>query len=122
MIDNTEDIIDSRDIVERLRELGEAMQEQGGLDEDDGDEFDSLSNLVDTINDYGGDSAEDGVTLIRDSYFTEYAQQLAEDIGAIGNAAAAGWPLYCIDWEQAARELQADYSALEFDGVTYWFR
>lgn len=113
MIDNTEDIIDSRDIVERLRELG-------GLDEDDSDEFDSLSNLVDTINDYGGDSAEDGVTLIRDSYFETYAQEFAEEIGAIGSDGR--WPTYCIDWEWAARELQADYSALSFDGVTYWFR
>jgi hypothetical protein len=44
----------------------------------------------------------------------------AEDIGAIGSDAS--WPLYCIDWKQAARDLQMDYSAVEFMGQTYYVR
>jgi hypothetical protein len=32
------------------------------------------------------------------------------------------WPFTCIDWEQAASELQMDYSAVDFDGVIYWIR
>ena len=32
------------------------------------------------------------------------------------------WPLYCIDWEYAARELKHDYTSVDFDGVTYWVR
>jgi hypothetical protein len=28
----------------------------------------------------------------------------------------------CIDWDQAARELQVDYFDVDFDGVTYWIR
>ena len=32
------------------------------------------------------------------------------------------WPYSCIDWEQAAEELQQDYMSVEFDGVTYWMR
>jgi hypothetical protein len=28
----------------------------------------------------------------------------------------------CIDWNEAASELQMDYTAVEFDGVTYWVR
>lgn len=27
-----------------------------------------------------------------------------------------------VDWERAARELQMDYTPVEFDGVTYWVR
>ena len=60
------------------------------------------------------------VTLIRDSYFQDYAQELADEIGAIDNK--IGWPNTCIDWEKAARELQWDYSSVEVNGVTYWTR
>ncbi len=58
--------------------------------------------------------------LVRDSYFTDYAQQLAEDVGAVNENAL--WPNNCIDWEWAARELKMDYTAVDFDGVTYWIR
>lgn len=61
-----------------------------------------------------------GATLIRDSYFKEYAMELADDIGAIPNDAA--WPMTCIDWDLAARELRMDYTAIEFGDVTYWIR
>lgn len=59
-----------------------------------------------------------GVTAIRDSYFRTYAQELAEDCGMIPDNAV--WPARCIDWDMAARELQMDYTSIEFDGVTYW--
>jgi hypothetical protein len=65
------------------------------------------------------DDWQHGVTLIRDSYFKEYAQELAEDIGAINSDAS--WPNDCIDWDKAARELRMDTSG-DFDGVTYWGR
>lgn len=48
------------------------------------------------------------------------AQELAEDIGAIDSDAV--WPNNCIDWERVARELQMDYTAVDFSGVTYWTR
>lgn len=57
-------------------------------------------------------------TLIHDSYFQKYAQQTAEDIGAIDPK--AGWPLDCIDWERAASELQSDYSEYDWGSETYW--
>ena len=61
-----------------------------------------------------------GAQLIRESYFTDYAQQLAEDIGAV--SADATWPNNCIDWDQAARELEVDYTRVDFDGVDFLFR
>lgn len=61
-----------------------------------------------------------GAVLIRETYFQEYAQQLAEDIGAIDREAA--WPACHIDWEAAAESLQMDYTGAEFDGVTYYAR
>jgi hypothetical protein len=61
-----------------------------------------------------------GETLIRDGYFQEYAQQLAEDIGAIKSD--AGWPYDHIDWEAAADALKQDYTEVDFDGESYWIR
>ena len=51
--------------------------------------------------------------------FTDYAQELAEDIGAIDRDAK--WPVYCIDWERAARELKMDYASVRVNGTTYYF-
>lgn len=59
-------------------------------------------------------------TLIAESDFEEYAEQLAEDIGAINSDAA--WPVRCIDWEQAASELAMDYSSIKYDGTDYYYR
>ena len=85
----------------------------------DADELRILKALADEASGYAADWTH-GETLIRDSYFRDYAEQLADDIGAIDRNAS--WPVKCIDWDQAARELQMDYSAVDFDGVTYWIR
>ncbi len=95
------------------------MGADAGLDADEAEELATLEKLAEEASGYAADW-EYGETLIRDSYFKEYAQQLAEDIEAVNRDAA--WPNNCIDWEQAARELQMDYTAVDFDGVTYWIR
>jgi hypothetical protein len=119
-ISNYDDVIDSRDVIERIAEL-ELKAEDGDalLDQDERIELAALVELARE----GEQAAPDwfhGETLIRDSYFVEYTQELAEDIGAIDSN--ANWPNTCIDWEQAARELRMDYTPIEFDGVTYWVR
>jgi hypothetical protein len=123
-ISNYDDVIDSRDVIERIAELaGRWTARANGdetvepLDDDERAELDTLSALAEEAEGYAADWLH-GETLVRDSYFVEYAQQLAEDIGAIESEAR--WPAYCIDWEYAARELQMDYTPVEFDGVTYW--
>jgi len=120
---NSDDLIDVRDVIARFEEL-ETQAESEALDADDQTEFDSLKGFLDDLNGMGGDEQWRGdwypVSLIRDSYFKEYAQELADDIGAID--ASASWPCNCIDWDKAARELRMDYSSVEFDGVTYWTR
>lgn len=63
---------------------------------------------------------EDGAQLIADHYFTEYAEQLAADIGAVSSERA--WPNYYIDWERAARDLMMDYSAVTLGGYTFYVR
>ena len=114
-IDEYQDVIDSRDVIAKIAEL-EADDERNEDDEQ------LLSDLRDLASE-GADYCEDwtfGEALIRDSYFTDYAQELADDIGAID--ANASWPSSHIDWDAAARELRMDYSPLTFRGVTYWAR
>lgn len=61
-----------------------------------------------------------GETLIQESFFVEYAQELAEEIGSISRDER--WPLNHIDWEAAAKELKNDYMSVDFDGVEYLIR
>jgi len=109
-----------------LDELAEALaRAEIDLDAWDGaDELKTLEELADELQGLGGDHQWGGDWypgyLIRDSHFKDYAMELADDIGAIDSNTS--WPLTCIDWDQAARELQYDYSSVEFDGVTYWCR
>ena len=139
-VDNTQDVLDSRDVIERVEELRAEWTEATGddstdyqlseddwslgLGEDGAAEMTTLLELLDQIRGNGGDHQWEGawypVTLVRDSYFVDYARELAEDIGAVPSDAS--WPAYCIDWDRAARDLQVDYSAVDFDGVTYWVR
>lgn len=87
-------------------------------------EYLNLKELLGDLAGYGGDEQWRGdwypITLVRDDYFTKYAEQTAEDIGAISRDAA--WPANCIDWEEAASQLKQDYSTVDYDGVTYWYR
>ena len=122
-ISKYDDIIDSRDVIERIETLTSERDDspETWADEnpDDAAELASLESLADEAAGYAPDW-QCGECLIRGTYFIEYAQDLAEDIGAID--ANASWPNTCIDWEQAARDLQMDYTSVEFNGVTYWIR
>jgi hypothetical protein len=143
-ISSSDDIIDSRDVIKRIEELESDLESQHDDDKEAG-----LTNVTD-FDEWLGDTAENddhlyqdearellslralaeqcegygdwrhGETLIRDSYFQTYAEQFADDIGAIDRN--ANWPISCIDWKKAAEELQMDYTSVEFDGVTYWMR
>lgn len=104
---NTDNVIDSRDIVDEI--------DSGNLSEEDQEIFEALAEEV-----KGSPDWEYGETLIRDSYFEDYARELAEDIGAISGDEK--WPLNHIDWESAADELRQDYFSVDFDGVDYWIR
>lgn len=120
-IDNSENIIDTRDVQHRiwyLEFLDDPDLEDPDFWEDEREELDKLQELESELTGYG--SLNDGMTMVRESYFTEYAMQYAEDLGAIPSDAS--WPATCIDWDQAANDLQMDYSAVEFDGVTYYVR
>jgi len=133
---NSADIIDSRNVIDRIQELeSERGILQDAVDEspDDtgykqdladwnGDYADELHNLKTLAEEAGQYSSEwpDGVCLIRDTYFAEYAEEEAFSIGAIDRD--VNWPFNHIDWEAAAKELKQDYSCFDYDGEDYWVR
>jgi len=100
---------------------------QASRDWDDGEdakELETLEELLSNLCGYGGDEQWEGdwypVTLIHENYFTQHAQELADDIGAVDRDAK--WPNTHIDWEAAAEDLKQDYSTVEFEGNTYYYR
>ena len=121
------DVLDVRDLIQRFEEIEDAISDHEGgatVDEDDLNEAYTLRAFLAEIVGMGGDDQWRGdwypTDLIRDSYFEDYARELAEDIGAIDSRAS--WPLTHIDWPAAAAALQQDYTSVEFAGVTYWIR
>ena len=140
-ISNHADVIDNRDVMARIGELqdAEAVLAEAQEAYDSCKDEDTETALEDAKDDFDEDDQADlavlraladeasdspdwayGETLIRESYFEEYAQELAEDVCEMGKA--QDWPFCHIDWEAAAKSLQQDYSEVDFDGVTYLVR
>jgi|SRR5215472_364036 len=121
MTESGEDLLDMRDITDRFEEL----EDQEERDEGDEEEYEALANLIRSLKGYGGDHQWRGDwypgALIEDSYFQKYAEELADELYG-REIGGAKWPFSCIDWEQAARELQTDYSTVEYGSFTYWYR
>lgn len=121
-INNLEDIIDVRDIIERVQELEEISCFTKESDEEKR-EHTCLKHLLSELKGNGGDEQWRGhwypVQLIRNSYFVKYAQELCEDCEDV----PPNLPPYIeIDWQATARNIRFDYSCVDFGGVTYWYR
>jgi hypothetical protein len=132
--DNSDDVIDSRDIIERITELEseladfleETEEDEDGVevvvnDEDDFDdiaELRTLRELRDEVDGYASDWKY-GVTLIRRTYWVEYVEEMLKDIGDLPRDI----PSYIeIDWEATASNIEQDYSTVDFDGEEYLYR
>lgn len=122
-INNSMDIIDSRDIIERIKELEEMIEEsrineQEQIDmADEKEELRLLKSLEDEAE--GCPDWKYGETLIREDYFTEYAMDLLKDTGDLPDDV----PWYVvIDKEKTADNIKQDYSIVDFDGVNYFIR
>ena len=90
---------------------------------DDAAELATLTELLEEVKGNGGDEQWRGdwypVTFVRDSDFTDYARDLCADIGDVPR----DMPSYLvIDWDATAGNIQQDYTSIEFDGDTYWYR
>jgi hypothetical protein len=115
-LDLSGDIIDVRDIIARVEELEETGAQKSH-------EFSTLASILVDLNGMGGDEQWRGdwypITLIRDSFFADYARELLEECGELPRKI----PHYIeIDWQATARNIRVDYSSIEINGATYWTR
>ena len=148
-MDFTENIIDTRDLQDRIDELNddidtldneisELSEEIDDLDENDPDDKNEIDLKLDDIEDKREQIEElqeelsmlldvesevpefrHGETLIHENYWVEYVQDLCEDCGYISR----DFPHWiAIDWDATADNVAADYSTIELDGNTYYFR
>jgi hypothetical protein len=107
---------DSRETLEEFNERyaeWEAEKPTDTFSEEDAERLKYLESVIDEIEDYSSDGKY--TSLIPADDFMDYVIDLVEDdMGEI--------PSYVVvDWEQTARDIQMDYSSVDFDGVTYWF-
>ena len=111
MISIYDDVLDSCDIQERIDYLE--------IDTD-AEEQEELETWLAFKNQADSSEWSFGIQFIREDYFTDYAQELAGETGAVDGGEQ--WPLNCINWDQAARDLSFDYSSIEVDGTEYYYR
>ncbi len=103
----TENILYVQDIVDNLED----------------DESGEIKDLLEELADSGSrDFKHEGTwypdVLVRADYFTDFIRELAEDTIGVREE----WPFTCIDWVRAADEASYDYSQVEFNGYTYYYR
>jgi hypothetical protein len=119
---------DSREVIERIEELQSIMEENphcegckdfqyniDALDEDQAEEWESLIHFRD-VECAGVEDFPHGATFIREDYFEEYVKDMLEQLGVD----VPGW--VAVDWTATADNVRVDYTAVEFDGDTYYVR
>jgi len=136
-ISNREDVMDSRDIIERIEELRDTIESDSGkdcgdfggdhgwleyaltcddVDREEVEELKSLKCVAEQAADYAPDW-DYGSTLIRESYFEEYMDDMIADCYEMPKDMPA---FMTITLDYVA--LRMDYTAVDFDGVIYLIR
>ena len=107
---------DEQDIFEDAEEL--LTDTEDTLKEfKESDEFEELEELRIMVNEIP--EWQYGATLINEDYWEEYVEEMLKDIGDI----PSDLPNYLvINWESTAENIKADYSEIEYDGETYYYR
>lgn len=109
-LENDDDDVAESDIADATQELE---------DWDNGEDGQELKNLLALRADVNSPEWEYGLSLIHENYFTEYCEEMLKDCGEIPQDI----PSYLvIDWEATAENLMVDYSSVEYDGDTFYYR
>ena len=125
--------LDSRDLIKARDEAREEVSTVHDLStlqpweitewREDRQRLAQLVSAIDEIERETGDEFPYGVHYIQSDKFVEYAQEFAEDIGAIETTPSnPQWPTQHIDWKAAADELKMDYTEIDIAGQSFLFR
>ena len=129
-----DDVMDSREILERIEELtaefidatetdpADVMTADDwafGLTSHDAEELAALIEFTEENDGRYGDSFKDGVIFYHEDYFTEAMKELCSDIGVLPRETPS-WIV--IDWDETASNMQVDYTEATFRGSEYWAR
>lgn len=133
-------VLDTRDLQKRLDDLetekqdfidnARAEHEESGSEDDfveddyakdwaeensdEAQELEELKSMSDEIPEW-----RHGETLIREDYWEEYVEEMLKDCGDLPQDI----PHYIvIDWKATADNIAADYSTLEYQGDSYYYR
>lgn len=112
----TDDERSDGELGDDLEEAEKALKEWD--ESDDAKELKALEALQEQAQGYAPDWTY-GATLISESYFTKYTEELLKDIGDLPRDLP---PYIAIDWEQTANNIRVDYTEVDFDGATYLVR
>lgn len=63
---------------------------------------------------------ENAGVAVSDYQWVDYVKSIAYETDAFRRG--DDWPLCCVDWEWAARELANDYASFDVGGVVYYIR
>ena len=119
-ITNDMDVIDSRDIIERIEELESFIEDNVNENSDDitewKEELRILAELAEEGENYSPDW-EYGSTLIHEDYFEEYMDEMIQDCYDLPKDLPF-WMTVTYDYNA----LKMDYTEIDFNGETYYIR
>ena len=121
-IDFSADVIDIRDVLQRLVVLGMGFLE-GTLTEDEPLEAQEIHQLLNQLEDKGSAVPFDGHyypdRLINDLHFREWA---IDELSKHVSIAAPLYHHFVIDWDATTENFQRDFRSVRIDGHTYRYR
>jgi antirestriction protein len=112
--------LDTRTLEKEIRDLALDKEIADDAEEEfDEDSAERLAALLALREEFDARQWQDGEGLVPESEWEDYARETAYDVGFVERGSAIeGY----VDWEKWARDLTNDYSSVEFDGETYYFR
>ena len=115
-VKNTDDVFDSRDLLEHIQNL-EAISKRDETEDEELKQLKSVVQQFHEIYDEKKNYLKDGIGFIRDSYFLAYQTDFFLEVNQVDEALQ-----HYIDFEAFADDEMYGYSEVLFDGVTYHFR
>ena len=116
---NTDQIMDSREISDRIDELQDTDINEV-LSDEDHSELQLLRALQEAFQNYG--DWDHGDSVIPEACFVEYISDIIDECYEIKKS--SDWPYrhMTLDYEAAADEAKQDYTTCDHEGETYYFR